>query len=70
MTITAYKRNGGKAVTTEIQAHVPGFADYVIEMRMLMGEDRVENCLKDMSDTTLNSLGFSHLERSRLRGKA
>ncbi len=70
MTITAYKRNSNKPIAKEISAHVPGFADYLIEMRMLMGEDRVADCLKDMSDTALNSLGFDNAERSRLRGKA
>lgn len=57
------------AQTGQEPAHVPGLSDYLIETRMMMTEHRVHDCLKTMSDATLNSVGLTADERAQLKSK-
>ncbi len=70
MAIISSKHAAANLMGRTSTAHQPGLSDYVLETRMLMGEHRVEDCLKGLSDATLNSLGFDRAERARLKGRA
>ena len=70
MAISSHKNTGAAPSTITAATHVPGLSDYLIETRMMMGEGRVEDCLKNMSDATLLSLGFNASECAKLKNRA
>lgn len=70
MAITSNKHNTTGLLWHNSATCQPGFSDYVIETRLMMNEHRVEDCLKGLSDATLNTLGFDRAERARLKSRA
>ncbi|HGG03852.1 MAG TPA: hypothetical protein ENK28_00185 [Aliiroseovarius sp.] len=69
MAIISSKRNGAGLVGQSSGACQPGFCDYIIETRLMMNEHRVEDCLKGLSDATLDTLGFNARERAKIKGR-